>query len=246
MGFLPLFDPSGGPCLVQEVQSGLLGRTDLANARCVTALNFAQAEISRKHDFKELKQFFTVSTMLTPNPFNDKFIPIAPFTKHIHTAVLINGTLSRKLVEKPWRMFDSMWPSPEALARSRPYYYSRWNQQAILYPVPDAVYPIFMRVTVYPRPFSLTAPSGVSDYEWKDDLIIKLACAYLWKSFGRPDKADDYEAEVFGPLPERNGGLFASAVKQDTDMPDMDINTDLTDSGNLGRYWADPFVKTSP
>ena len=61
--------------LVGEVQSGLLNRTDLTsdttNLRIVTALNFAQARISRSHDFKEFKSFFNVNTQFTTNPFND-------------------------------------------------------------------------------------------------------------------------------------------------------------------------------
>lgn len=232
MGFLPLTG------LIEEIQAGLLNRTDLTNERCVTALNFAQAKISRKHDFRELKAFYNVNTFFTADAFNDKFVPLAPFTKHIHTAILIDNTSSRKLVERPWRMFDRDFPMPEALARGRPSVYSRWNDQLIIYPVPQQVYPIRARITTYPRPFNLTmGPTAVSDYEWKDDILISLAEAYLWKSFGRPDKADDLLAEA--------QGHFIDAVKQDTDMPDMDIQLDLNTT-NLGSYWADPFARTAP
>lgn len=228
--------------LVGEVQSGLLNRTDLTsdatNTRIVTALNFAQARISRSHDFKEFKGFFNVNTQFTANPFNDKFLPLAPYIKHIHTAVLLDNTSSRKLIEKPWRMFDKEFPMPEALARSRPALYSRWGNTAILYPVPDQVYPVFMRVTSFPRPFNFaTAPLATSDFEWKDDILIALACAYLWKSFGRADKANDYLHEA--------QEHFQASIKQDTDMPDMDIGIDL-DTSNLGDYWSDPFQRTMP
>lgn len=245
MGFLPLTSTTGGTSLVGEVQAHLLNRVDLPDARCVAALNFAQAEISRLHDFKELKNFYGVSTFFSTDPFNDMFIPLAPMTKHIHTMILRDGVLSRKLRERPWRMFDKAIPAPDALARSRSLYYSRWNQQCILYPVPDAVYPILMRITTYPRPFDLSQPQAKSDYEWKDDMLIKLAAAYLWKAFGRPDKANDLEIEVFGPDPTRVGGIFAASIKQDTDMPDMEI-TQESDISVLGKYWADPFVKSSP
>lgn len=227
--------------LVQEVQAGLLNRSDLTNDRCVTALNFAQWRISRSHDFLELKTFFQVSTQYTGNAFNDKFLPLAPFTKHIHTCVLNPGdTTARKLSHRPWRQFDKMWPAPEVLARSKPYYYSRWGSaQAILYPVPDNVYKVIMRISTFPRPFNLMQqPQAFSDYDWKDDIIIALACAYLWKSYGRMDKANDYLREA--------QEHFVTAVKQDTDEPDMDINLDLTDSGFVGNYWQDPFVKASP
>src|SRR3974390_2336726 len=100
--------------LVQEVQNGLLNRSDLPDGRCVTALNFAQQRISRSHDFRELKGFYQTATLFTTSAFNDKFLPLASFTKHIHTCVLNPGdTTARKLIEKPWRTFDRMWPAPE-------------------------------------------------------------------------------------------------------------------------------------
>jgi hypothetical protein len=224
--------------LIGEVQGGLLNRTDLANDRVVRAINFAQTRISRGHDFKEMKGFYNVSTQFTSNPFNDKFVPLAAFIKHVHTVVLKDGTNSRKLVEKPWRQFDRTWPMPEALGRSRSQVYSRWGQNLVLYPVPDGVYALFMRVTQFPRPFNLiTAPNAVSDFESKDDLIIAEACAYLWKSFGRPDKANDFLQESVMH--------FQAAVKQDSDIPDMEIGLDIS-TENLGQYWADPFVRISP
>jgi hypothetical protein len=96
-----------------------------------------------------------------------------------------------------------------------------------------------MRITTFPRPFNLEQNAfAVSDYDWKDDIIIALACAYLWKSYGRMDKANDYLREA--------QQHFVTAVKQDTDDPDLEINIDLTDQGFVGRYWADPFVRISP
>lgn len=232
--------------LVGEVQAALLNRTDLSNDRCAVALNFAQAAISRVHDFKELFSFFNTKTQFTTNAFNDKFVALAPLVKHIHTMVLIDNTNSRKLVEKPWRQFDKTWPMPEALGRSRPQVYSRWGQNCIVYPVPDAVYPVFCRISTYPRPFNLElAPTGVSDYEWKDDILIKIASAYLWKSFGRSDKADDLYAEVGLVANGVKGGMLGDAIKQDTDRPDLEINIDV-DTDNLGRYWANPFVRIAP
>lgn len=231
--------------MIDEVQAGLLNRTDLIDDRCVTALNFAQAEVSRCHDFKELQAFFNTSTQFTSSAFNDKFVTLAPFVKHVHTAILIDNTNSRKLVQKPWRQFDKTWPMPEALARARPQVYTTWNQSMQVYPVPDNVYPIFCRVTTYPRPFNLTqAPNAVSDFEWKDDILIKLASAYLWKSFGRPDKADDLYREV-GLNSRPISGMLGNAIKQDQDRPDLEINIDV-DSGNLGTYWSNPFVKIAP
>jgi hypothetical protein len=227
--------------LVQEVQLALLNRSDLTNDRCVTALNFAQARISRSHDFLEMKTFYQTKTSFTNNSFNDKFITLAPYVKHIHTMVLDPGdTTARKLTHKPWRLFDKTWPTPEVLARSKPYYYSRWGLSvAIVYPVPDNVYRVFCRITTFPRPFNLEQfPSATSDYIWKDDILVALAAAYLWKSYGRMDKANDYLREA--------QEHFVTAVKQDSDEPDLEVNLDLDDSGNLGTYWANPFVKSAP
>ena len=237
MGFLVLTSTTQSN-LVGEVQANLFNRTDLTNQRCVAALNIAQAQISRKHDFQELKGFYNVHTYFTSNAYNDKFIPLAGFIKHIHTVVVLDNTASQKLKHKPWRQFDREWPMPEALGRSRPAVYTRWGTSCIVYPVPQQVYPVVMRITNFPRPFDLTnGPGAVSDYEWKDDILIKLASAYLWKSYGRPDRADDFLAEA--------NELFMDAVKQDSDEPDLDVNLDLN-TYNLGNYWQDPFARTAP
>ena len=243
MGLLRLTD------LVGEVKATLLNRTDLSSERVTTVLNLAQTEISAIWDFSELKQFYNVSTSFTANAFNDKFVPLAPYVKKVHTCVLLYNTRSAKLREIPWRMFDRLYPSPESIGRSIPSVYSKWGQQIILYPVCDMIYPLFMRVSISPRPFSLSAaPDAVSDFaDNKDIILIKLAASYLWKAFGRPDKADDLYLECMGPNPAKQiGGLLGGTIKQDSDEPDMDLGGDMGNMSDFGNYWANPFVRTSP
>jgi hypothetical protein len=104
-----------------------------------------------------------------------------------------------------------------------------------------------MRITMYPRPFSYeVSPQGLSDYEWKDDILVKLAAAYLWDSKGRYDKAAEFRTEALGAgYPKLIGGMLAAAIKQDTDQPDMDINVDMGNQ-DIGQYWAQPFVRMAP
>jgi len=225
--------------LIQEVRGNLLNRTDVTDGEIINALNFAQEEISRVHDFRELQAFFTVNTQFTSSAFNDKFVPLNNLVKHIHTAVLLTGdTASRKLAEKPWRMFDRLFPAPEVIARSRPVIYSRWNQNLILYPVPDAVYAIFMRTTNWPSTLSVVSGTQVSDYDHKDEVIIGMASGHLWGKRGRYDKRKFF-------LDEANF-LLDTSIKQDNDRPDMDVDIDLAGIGQVGNYWVDPFVKGMP
>lgn len=224
--------------LVGEVQAALLNRSDLTNERCVIALNAAQNQISRSHDFQELKAWVTVSTSYTGNAFNDKFLSLPPYTKHVHVANLLTGTpSSRKLIEKPWRLFNRMWPQPEILARGYPMFYTQWNQSLVLYPVPQMLFNVNMWITTFPRPFTWAQAQAYSDFNWKDDILIDLAVEYLWRSYGRNDKADEYLV--------RSKAALITAVRQDTDRPDMDVSSDPS-AFSLGPYWLDPFVRRVP
>lgn len=234
--------------LCSEVQANLRNRTDLTNSRVATAINLAQSEISTAWDFRELQQFYNVETQFTDNPFNDKFVPLAPFTKHLHSAVLKYGTSSWKLQVKPWQEFDRRWPAPESFGRSIPSVATQWGQTMIIYPICNQVYTIASLISTIPRPFSYDlAPAAVSDYEEdKDQLLIKLASAYLWGSFGRTDASARLRAECLGvDFPRRIGGLLGGCIQRDKDRPGMDVSADLT-AGTGGNYWLNPWIGSTP
>ena len=211
-------------------------RSDLTTARVLIALNQAQDKISQAQDFKEMQTYVTSATNYTGVPINDKFLPFSSSWKNVHSIVLQDGTDSRKLREIPWRKFDRIYPAPESVAPYIPLEYSNWNQQLIFMPVPNAVYPLQVRVTQYPTVFVQT-PAGLnttSQFNGKDDVIIAFAAAYLWRGFGRYDKAMEFE--------NTGGAQLKLAMKADSNRPDLDTADIGRDSGLSGSYWANPFI----
>jgi hypothetical protein len=196
----------------------------------------AQDKVSEAQDFKELQTYVNSATNFTGVPAADKYLPYSSSWKTVHSIVLQDGIDSRKLRNMPWRKFDRMYPAPEAVAAYIPLVYADWNQQLVFMPVPDAVYPLVVRVTTYPTPFTLTTPlTNTSDYTGKDECLVAFASGYLWRSFGRYDKAQEWDSV--------GQNLLQIAMRADADRPDLDTSGTADDNGPLsGAYWANPWI----
>ncbi len=234
MGLLALSD------FQSEITAAVGARTDLTLARIIKGINFAQDEIAKAQDFQELETLVSTATNSTGVPINDKFLSFSSSWKTIHSIVLQNGTESRKLKQMPWRKFDRMYPSPESVSPYIPLVYTQWAQQLLFMPVPNAVYPLQCRVTLFPTAFTTASPSSqTSQYVGKDDIIVAFAAAYLWRSYGRYDKAQDWM--------DTGNSLLETAMRSDANRPDMDTATSADDSGPLsGAYWANPWIMSVP
>jgi hypothetical protein len=102
-------------------------------------------------------------------------------------------------------------------------------------PVPNAVYPLQVRVTQLPVAYTISTPSSTtSQFNGKDEIILAFAAAYLWNSFGRYDKAAQFHST--------GSALLDLAKKADADRPDLDTAGDADDTEYQGQYWANPFI----
>jgi hypothetical protein len=231
--------------LITEVTAALGNRVDLqiTNQRIVNTLNLAQQRMSRFYSFPELRQDWQATGIVTGFPAVDKWLVLPVGVKVVHSFILQDGANSRKLIEKPWRMFDYNVPLPEFIAPEWPSFYTRFDLlAAMLYPIPLSAYAYFLRATMLPTPFAsplLVGYTGsqVSDFTDKDDIIIALASAYLLRTLGRHDIAVSWESEALLRLQE------AKATAEDS--PDMDFSPDdFTGTTQMaaGEYWAAPFI----
>lgn len=229
MGTLQLSD------LQTEVIAGLGNRTDIALTRIVNVLNLAQSKISRFYDFTEMDIYSQASAPQSQTS-NDKYLVLPPLLKTIHTVVLQDSANSRKLVEKPWRMFDDVLPLPEYYARGWPQIYTRWGSVLTWYPLPLSAYTIVLRYTSWPTPFNANFLTQSSDFDNKDDIILSLTFAYFFRTLGRFDLADRYESQAHRDLQD--------AVKREDTRPDMNVSNDIAQrvSGMATPYWANAFV----
>lgn len=227
--------------LITEVQNGLGNRVDvkLTQARLIAGLNIAQQRLSRFYDYQELNKDLLATGPYTGVPAADKFLPLPAGIRSIHSLILQDLANSRKLKEKPWRMFDNSIPLVEYLAPGWPMYYTRFGVSYVMvYPAPQQAFSYFMRATILATAFTSSNLNATSDFVDKDDILIYWTLEYFFRNLGRPDLADEYDKMALGRANE--------AKATDENRPDMDASVDDMRTNASGPYWASPFVKVSP
>jgi hypothetical protein len=220
--------------LIGEVRAGLGNRQDITDQVIVDSLNIAQSQLSRAYPFHELRRTARAVNSLTANAAVDKYLRLPARLKAIHTIICQNGLSSNKLVQKPWRMLDKLFPSPESASRAQPNLYAKWGELLILIPVPNIQYFFYMKYTGDPTAFVVTNAAQLSDFDYKDDILIDLALVRRLRAIGRHDKADEHL---------KNAKLATDmAIEQEDSEPDMDTSQ-LDDASIFGPYWINPFVR---
>lgn len=216
-----------------EIRSSLGNRTDL-DARLERFLNLAQMRIARKHKWEELKNLLTTATGFTSTPADDKFLVIPTGTRTIYSIVLIDGENSRKLIGYTEKEFEKTIPYPERYDTDRPSIFTRWGSSVEFWRVPDAVYVLEIRRSVWPTVFS--TGSQTSDLDRKDDMIIMLALAWANASLSKRETAT-YYWRIYS-------NMINDAIGEERENPDIDITNQAVnrDFLNTGEYWKNPFV----
>lgn len=233
-----------------EILAGLGNRTDgtsVTPARIVNVINLAQSRIARSYDFSEMAQVGFALMGFTNTTAVDKYLTPPPLVKTIHSFVLLDTSAgssslgqSRKVTERPWRLFDRKYPAPEWLPPGWPVEYARWGNFIVMAPAPIMQFTAQLRYTTYPVPFTLANQTQVSDFENKDDVLINYALGYFQKTLGRADRAAYFEGLAKEQLDE--------AIDKDDTRPDIEIARDTPESSDesAGAYWQQPFVKVAP
>lgn len=232
-----------------EILAGLGNRTEnsISTTRIVNGLNLAQSRISRSYDFSEMAQVGFAQLNFTQNPAIDKFLVPPTNVKTIHSFVLLDTSAgftslgqSRKVTERPWRLFDRKYPAPEWLPPGWPTEYARWGNYIVMAPAPFLQFTSQLRYTSFPIPFAVAAPTQVSEFENKDDIIINYTLGYFMKTLGRQDRAAYFEGLAKEQLDE--------AIDKDDTRPDIEVARDVPEAGDgeSGAYWQQPFVYRSP
>lgn len=226
--------------LEDEVRSALGGRTDL-DARLPRALNIAQTQIARSHDFFELS-FADPITFAFTNTSADNFIQYSVLTnpnpRTIYSIRLIDDAMSRKLTQRTAQQMDDLVPDQEYIARRRPHHYIRWEDALEIWPLPDQQYTGVIRYRAWPT--ALADGSDLSNFKEKDDILVWLAVSWLFHSLGEYD-----QAKMFFGMADTH---MTSAVREDFNAVDQEIKPAWNDGLHhpSGVPWANPWVDKFP
>lgn len=152
----------------------------LLSTRIVDFMNWGQERICREYNFDELiienQTPVTIAGQLSYPLFgtaNGGWNLTLP--KDIESIRLIDDQNSIKLEKFHVRRFDSMYPYPTNYAWQYPRIYTTRGLNVELFRIPDQVYNMYVTQHSWPTPFTVAATTQVSDFYYKDQLIITAA-----------------------------------------------------------------------
>ena len=156
--------------------------TSLSDSTVDSYINQSQRGIARLHTFSEMYK-----TEETVTVASQKHYTYPERMKNIFSIRLIDNGSSRKLIRVDSRRFDDLVPYPENLSEARSTHYIDFGTYFEVYPIPDAIYSLYMRISKFPK--ALTADSDESDLDEKDDIIIAGANGYGMEELRELDDA---------------------------------------------------------
>ena len=225
--------------LKAEVKTFLAERDD-QDTRLTTALNIAQDQLARMHDFEEMKTTTSFNIPFTGDTSVDRFVTFASIgasgidPREIYSWRGLDDAESRKLTNVTARKLDELVPDPDFYDARIPRNYVVWAKQFELWPAPDKQYPTILRSLNWPTKFDDTAPTAVSDLDRKDDMLIWLALSWIFHSMGEYDRAQKFFGFVTNQM--------KTAIKEDLTRPDLHLAPGGVRPPR-DTPWADPFVR---
>jgi hypothetical protein len=139
------------------------------------------------------------------------------------------------------RTFDEYHPYPEINTTNRPEVYTPFGNAFDLYPIPNAVYTMYIRTIQWPTVISSTS-SAIDYFPDKDDIIVSCMTSDGFKHLQMFEDGVLWENEYIK--------LIREAISVDTRYPDyepvgrgFDSNYDLI---YLGDYWNQTDVMRNP
>ena len=210
----------------------------LLGDRCIDFLNWGQQRIARFYSFHEQNKYTETATTVA----SISRYPLVTGTnnlglvrpKDIQSIRLIDGTNSRILVRKPPRWFDKNIPLITNYADMRPHVYIRWGNDIEVFKRPDDAYTLYIR---YPQwAADLTAGSGSTTFEYKDQLLISSAVLEGYLHFEEYDDVAVWLARFLG--------LLQDAVRAEGDV---DWEPQAQEFRGVAGYvsgepWIDPYA----
>lgn len=223
-----------------EIRAHFGNRTDL-DARLGIVLDLAQMTIARLKDFDELRALTSINTAVTADAAADKIISIATlgtYRKIYSIRLFASNAMDRKLVKMTQARFDKVIPKAEYYARGTPQCYTKWGTSQIeLWRVPDAVYALWFRYSVWPPASGADGTTLLLDK--KDDAIIHLSSSYLARTLGDVTKA----RELYALYRE----AIEAALLEEVEDFDTHMAVHGQDIENMtSRGYDDPFVQHMP
>jgi hypothetical protein len=214
---------------VLTLQSGTTLGTRMTNW-----VNRAHLKICRRTDLLQ----YTATTTTVKGQQNYAF---PDNIRRVYSIKFEDGLNSRKLTcMMPWE-FDRKVPMPSAITQLRSWYYIPYKQtgQFELFPIPDGVYTLRMRYSLFPSDF--TSATAVSAYTNLDDAIVAYATMFGFRWLQELKDAEEW-------LKIGNAVVDAENETQSDDNNFIDWEPQsegftTQDTDFTGQYYNNPFIR---
>jgi len=220
--------------LRDEVRENVKRSTnDLSNTRLTRWINWAKDYLADLHTYEEMRERdVTISTA-------DGVSTIACPTrmKDLYSATVTNGASSRKLTYVNARNFDTIVPLSTTYSEGLPEWYIDFGTAFELFPIPDAIYNVPMRISRYPA--DLSADGSSCTLLRKDALIVAIATTFGFYSLREIEDAAYWGSEIVATL-------YQASLLTDRNHEDwVPIARGFGDVGRStlgGEWWKNPFT----
>ena len=208
---------------------GRVGDTALS-ARLDRVYMRALFRISRAYDFKEVNRATWFNTEADVKEYE-----LHERCKDILSVVLVDGTNSKKLEYIPPRALDESVPYPEAWATGKPTHYSRYWYQLELWKIPNAIYRVNVRQSLYPG--ECTSDGDECIYVRKDDMVAAFMTAETYKLQMENDEYIRWMTDAMRMLKE-----YKAEEENQPDYAPVARPFGAEPTYNV-RGWDNPFIK---
>lgn len=205
--------------------------TGYPNARIDTRLDWAQDYLADLHTYEEMRKNYIGATVEDQLRYG-----FPTRMKDIYSMTLQDGSSSRKLTYVPARLFDSKVPRPEVGSTGRSSFYVDYGVNFELFKIPNAVYVLNLRCSIYAANFSTDA--SISDLLRKDNLIVSIATVFCFQQLRELEDAAYWGAEMVPPLYEASLTSDHSAV----DWNPVARGFGAPTPSLQGEWWTNPFT----
>lgn len=204
------------------------------STRITNWVNRSQQWVSRRADL--LQYIWSTSTVA-----GQQFYAFPSNLRQVFGMKLEDGLNSRKLsCVMPWE-FDRKAPYPPSITQHRSWFYVPYKNtgQFELFPIPDGVYTLRLRGSLYPNDF--TSAGAVSQFTGCDDALVAYATSMGFRWLQELKDAADWEAQG-----DRIVALVKENAADDTTFVDWEPVSEgfSTNDGEFsGQYYANPFIR---
>ena len=157
--------------------------------------------------------------------------------KDIQTLRLIDDQNSIKLERFHVRKFDEKFPWPNNYAWQYPRIYTLRGMNVELFRIPDQIYNLYLTYPSWPTPFTVANTTQVSDFYFKDKLLITAAVLEGYLHFAEYEQVKVWEAIFQMELKE------AIHAEGDVDWEPHASQFQSSKGGyQSGEPWLDPYA----